>query len=604
MTFRYRLALFLVVTLVAVQGLTAAFAYVYLRHNLVERAKHELMTEMGVFTRQLDFLSDRVTDAVKVASLDYALRSAIAQHNPDTELSALRNHGQRIGATRMILVSLDGSLEADTASPKRAGGPFSFPELLGTAAAQDRAAGLAAIGERTYWIVAVPVRAPVPIAFIVAFIPANDALLQRLRALAAESRSIMLATQDREGRWRVSAQAGIRQPRAWVELPTSLRGSVSRESMWDGKHSLTVASRLETLKGSTPVAAVLGYPLDEALSAYRSIVIPLLLLLALALVAAVTGAMLIVRGVSRPVEILAKTACRIAAGDYTAPPRLRQRDEIGHLADALINMTYSIAERESALKHAIDTAEIARHEAVRANEAKSQFLANMSHELRTPLNAIVGFSEMLEQQVLGPVGAPRYLDYAQDIHVSGIQLLGMIERMLDLAEVEARKLTLAKALVRPVEVLQKSLASLGLFAQKQKVQLTVAGMLDCTPQMQGDADRLRQAFTNLVHNAIKFTPAGGEVRVSCCAEGGLLSTRIVDSGVGMEADLLASVVRPFHRLRSALDGQHQGAGLGLPFAKAVIELHGGRLDLVSEVGAGTMVTIELPVEAVAVSEAA
>jgi signal transduction histidine kinase len=122
--------------------------------------------------------------------------------------------------------------------------------------------------------------------------------------------------------------------------------------------------------------------------------------------------------------------------------------------------------------------------------------------------------------------------------------------------------------------------------------------------MQGDADRLRQAFTNLVHNAIKFTPAGGEIRVSGWAQNGFLSIRIADAGIGMEPDLLASVVRPFHRLRSALDGQHQGAGLGLPFAKAVIELHGGHLNLSSEVGAGTTVTIELPVEAATIGKAA
>jgi signal transduction histidine kinase len=504
----------------------------------------------------------------------------------------------------MMLVSLDGSLEADTHPPARAVRPFPFPDLLSAAAAQDKATGLAAIGDRIYWIVAVPVRAPVPIAFIVAFIPADDALLERLRALSAESRSILLATYDRNGRGHVSAKAGIRGMRHWIALPRNLQAAFSRESVWDGQHSLTVAARLDTLRGSAPVAAVLGYPLDEALSAYRSIFIPLLLLLVLALVAALGGAMLIVRGVSRPVETLARAARRIAAGDYTAPPRLRQRDEIGHLADALINMTHSIAEREAALKHAIDAAEIARNEAVRANEAKSQFLANMSHELRTPLNAIVGFSEMLEHQVLGPVGVPRYIDYASDIHASGAQLLGMIERMLDLAEAEAHRLTLARAPIYPVEILHGALTNLGLFAQKHKVQLTRADRLDCTPQMQGDGDRLRQAFTNLLHNAIKFTPAGGEVRVSGCAERGLLSIRIADAGIGMEPDLLASVVRPFHRLRSALDGQHQGAGLGLPFAKAVIDLHGGRLDLASEVGAGTTITIELPIEAVAVSEAA
>ena len=105
-------------------------------------------------------------------------------------------------------------------------------------------------------------------------------------------------------------------------------------------------------------------------------------------------------------------------------------------------------------------AEIARGQAVRASEAKSQFLANMSHELRTPLNAIVGFSEMLEQQILGPIGAPRYADYARDIRDSGEQLLGLVERMLDLAEAESKRLTLAKATISPAELLQQSLASL------------------------------------------------------------------------------------------------------------------------------------------------
>jgi two-component system, OmpR family, phosphate regulon sensor histidine kinase PhoR len=122
--------------------------------------------------------------------------------------------------------------------------------------------------------------------------------------------------------------------------------------------------------------------------------------------------------------------------------------------------------------------------------------------------------------------------------------------------------------------------------------------------MDGDAVRLRQAFTNLLHNAIKFTPAGGEVCVSGRAQGGVLAIQIADSGVGMPPELLASVVRPFHRLRSALDGQHQGAGLGLPYAKAIVDLHGGTLTLASEVGAGTAVTIELPIQANALSRAA
>ena len=121
MSFRNRLALFLIATLIAVQASTALFAYAYLRHDLIERGKRELTQAMVVFQRQLDFLSERVTDGVEVLSLDYALRSAIARSDQGTELSALRNHGNRIGATRMILVNLDGNISADTAAPARPG---------------------------------------------------------------------------------------------------------------------------------------------------------------------------------------------------------------------------------------------------------------------------------------------------------------------------------------------------------------------------------------------------------------------------------------------------------------------------------------------------
>jgi signal transduction histidine kinase len=504
----------------------------------------------------------------------------------------------------MMLVSLDGSLETDTAEPNRVGSAFPFSDLLATAAVQDKATGLAALGNRIYWIVAVPVRAPVPIAFIVACIPVDHSLLERLRALSSESRRIILARRGEDRRWRVVAGAGGRGRLPKLLLPADLSRAVSNEANWNGGQNLIVAARLETAKGSAPVAAVLSYPLDEALAAYRSVLLPLLLLLAVALIVAVAGAMIIVRGVSRPLEILASAARRIAAGDYTAPPKLQQRDEVGHLADALINMTQSIAEREAALKQAIDSTEIARNEAVRANEAKSHFLANMSHELRTPLNAIVGFSEMLEQQVLGPVGVPRYVDYARDIGTSGVQLLTMVERMLDLAEAEAHRLRIDKSGIDPVELLRQAMASLAHFAQQQKVRTAFTGVMDTALRMEGDAIRLRQAFTNLLHNAIKFTPAGGGIRVDVRLEGCLLSIRIEDAGTGMEPELLASVVRPFHRLRSALDGQHQGAGLGLPFAKAVIELHGGQLNLASELGEGTTAVIELPVRAVSVSEAA
>jgi len=333
MSFRHRLALFLVVTLVAIQLLTALFAYTYLRHDLVERGKRELVAEMGVFTRQLDFLSERVADGVQVLSLDYALRSAIAGHDYGTEISALRNHGRRIEASRMLIVGLDGLIAADTADQASARA-FPYPTLLRQAAASDKGTALATMGGQIYWIVVVPVRAPVPIAFIAACIPVNDALLERLRAISSAPRAIVLATLGPNGHWMIAAESSVLARD--VDLPSTAHVTALSSVITDaGKEYLRVTAPLKTVQGSAPVVAMLDYPLDEALAAYRGLVAPMLGVLLLGLLAMLAGAMLIVRGVSRPLEMLAGAAKRIATGDYTPPPRLSQRDEVGHLGDAL-----------------------------------------------------------------------------------------------------------------------------------------------------------------------------------------------------------------------------------------------------------------------------
>src|ERR1700710_2621466 len=159
MSFRHRLALFLIATLIGVQALTALFAYGVIRSNLVEQAKSQLKSTAAAFTRQLNVLSERVSDDVEVLSLDYALRKAVAENDQATALSALRNHGNRVGATRMMLVGLDGRITADTAREDAAGTAFSFPDLIETASTTNQGTSLAVLDGAIYWIVVVPVRA-------------------------------------------------------------------------------------------------------------------------------------------------------------------------------------------------------------------------------------------------------------------------------------------------------------------------------------------------------------------------------------------------------------------------------------------------------------
>jgi signal transduction histidine kinase len=603
MGFRHRLALFLVVTLAAVQVLTALVAYTYLRASLVEKAKTELTTATRVFQRQLNVLSERVADDVQVLSLDYALRQAIAQQDHDTELSALRNHGHRVGATRMMLVGLNGKIDADTGAAGTWGKAFVYSGLLDDSAADGERTSIAMLNGAAYWIVVAPVRAPVPIAFIAAFIPLDDAMLEKLSGLSDTTLSIALAGREGTGRWNVLARTASGP--AIIPVPSGTRAGAHNATVDDKRGEfLTVTTLLKTADHSSPVAAILGYPMAEAFAAYRSVIEPVLFFLGAALLLAAGCAMLVVRNASKPIESLAAAARRIAGGDYTPPPHTGAEDELGLLSDALIGMTQSIADREAALTSMIGALEVARTEAVKANEAKSQFLANMSHELRTPLNAIVGFGDMLHQEILGPLGVARYREYAADICASGQRLLGLVSRMLDLAEVEAGTLTLDRKSMSPAGALQQAVAAIRPIAEKERITLETTIDPANIPAISGDADKLRQAFTSVLHNAVKFTPSGGRVAASMMFDGRDITVRIEDCGAGMSAADIEVVTRPFHRLRSALDGQHQGAGLGLPFAKAIVDLHDGSLIINSAEGAGTTIEIRLPSERPAMSNAA
>jgi signal transduction histidine kinase len=229
-----------------------------------------------------------------------------------------------------------------------------------------------------------------------------------------------------------------------------------------------------------------------------------------------------------------------------------------------------------------------------ANQAKSAFVAMVSHELRTPLSAIIGFSELIEQQAMGPIGNTKYRDYATDIRESGQHLLGIINDILDLSKVESGKETLKEDDILPetlVGCVEKLLNGRG-------QEAGVAVVFDCPeglPAIRADKRRLTQILVNLMANGIKFTPAGGEVSLSCWAtEGSGFVFQVVDNGVGIAHQDIPKAMSVFGQVDNDLEQQSKGTGLGLPLAKALAELHGGTLDLQSELGSGTTVTLRLP----------
>ena len=235
-------------------------------------------------------------------------------------------------------------------------------------------------------------------------------------------------------------------------------------------------------------------------------------------------------------------------------------------------------------------------EAEAASLAKSRFLANMSHELRTPLNAIIGFSEMMLREVLGKLGNEQYRAYVGDIHASGTHLLQIINDILDLSKAEAGKLTLDEE-VFDLRDIMRSVDQLTAGRVHEGGLTYEVALADDLPPLRGDERKTKQILLNLITNAVKFTPPGGRITVTARfdPEDGLAVT-VADTGIGIAEHDLDRVLKPFEQVDSSLSRQHQGTGLGLPLVKAMMEMHGGRLQLDSELGAGTAMTVIFPPE--------
>ncbi|TWB42011.1 PAS domain-containing sensor histidine kinase [Nitrospirillum viridazoti] len=241
---------------------------------------------------------------------------------------------------------------------------------------------------------------------------------------------------------------------------------------------------------------------------------------------------------------------------------------------------------------------LAKEQSEFASRSKTEFLANMSHELRTPLNAIIGFSEIIGSQSLGPIDNPAYAEYAKDIHDSGRMLLDLINDILDLSKIEAGKRELNEHMVDLPRVFASCLRVVKERAIRGGIHLQT-DYADFLPRLRADEVALKQLLSNLLANAVKFTLKGGTVTLGAVVDGdGRLVITVADTGIGMRAEDIGRALEPFRQIENPLTRTAGGAGLGLPLVRALVELHGGKLEIESEPGTGTIARVIMPADRV------
>jgi signal transduction histidine kinase len=339
-------------------------------------------------------------------------------------------------------------------------------------------------------------------------------------------------------------------------------------------------------------------PSDIAYLIHRGILSSILIACAIAIGITVMSSIIIARYLTRPLEELRRGADQIASGKLDVRLKVHVDDELNQLASSFNSMAEqlqkSYTELEQKVKERTNELEEANLRLRKADRLKSEFLANMSHELRTPLNSILGFAELLKEKAFGPL-TDQQLQYLNNIANSGKHLLELINDILDLAKVDAGKIELHPEPFSVVQLIDEIHAIVRSIAKKKNIQVN----REISPELQTitvDHSRFKQIMYNLLSNALKFTPENGTVTIYVQSSKELVEFAVQDTGIGIALEDHDRIFNEFEQVDGSRARKYEGTGLGLALTKRLVELHGGKIWIESELGKGSKFIFTIPIK--------
>jgi len=390
-------------------------------------------------------------------------------------------------------------------------------------------------------------------------------------------------------------------PQVQAALRRGANSAGDRAKIGRDQHGRKVLSAFQTIK---PLGwrVFVEQPLSEAFAPLKSAIWRTALLLVAFLLLAIATSVLLARRLVRPIESIQAAAARIGSGSLNQRIEVPSNDELGALAAEFNRMAaqleesyggleQKVEERTRELATALTELDLKSRELETASRHKSEFLANMSHELRTPLNAIIGFSQVLRERMFGEVN-DKQQEYLDDILGSANHLLALINDILDLAKVEAGQVELEVAPFSLRDALEHGIVMVRERALNDDVEVTLSANGD-VDVVTGDKRRISQVIFNLLSNAVKFTPARGAVNVCASQVDGEIRVSVGDTGPGIAFEDHERIFEEFQQTEAGVE-QREGTGLGLALSKRLVELHGGRIWVESELGGGSTFVFTLP----------